>query len=81
MGINIKKFDLKYLFAIYPVSAGYNEIKAIKIYVKKRAKNKLTPPNKFILLCSQDTPIPNIAKPKRYPNTKDSRAASVLDQR
>ena len=51
------------------------------MYVKKRAKNKLTPPNKFILMCSQFMPTPNIAKPKRYPNTKDSRAVSALDHR
>ena len=55
-----------------------NEIKAIRIYVKKRAKNILTPPNKSILICSQFTPIPYIANPNKYPNIKDSREVFVF---
>ena len=36
---------------------------------------RLTPPNIFMLMCSQFTPTPNIPKPKAYPNSPASLGA------
>jgi len=79
--MHTKREDLKYFTAMYPHKAGYRAIKAINKYVIRRENMRCILPKRSILICSQLTPIPNIAKPNRYPKIKDSRAVLVFDHK
>ena len=66
---------------MYPHKAGYIARKAINRYVIRRERMRCILPKSSILICNQLTPIPNIAKPNKYPRIKDSRAVLVFDHK